>query len=240
MLTLAQTLLLLLPLTTPALAHNGIDHGNGPTPTTTSSLTTAEPSPGHVSLEDILAGKNNKPNARRDIGDSFKSLFGDPAAMINSLSKCTTACGAASLEAIKCTADDGTDCACKNGGQDWADAAKAHFGSSKPRDCEDGDKLDEGALTKICKAVADKPDKKKDADRAVKDKFSTGIKGVMNDIFGGDGSDSEDEDEDGVKTKVTVNGKEISGAGGAPAPGTVARAAGGALAAVVGYAVAML
>jgi hypothetical protein len=239
MLTLAQTLHLLLPFTTSVLAHNGVDHDRTRTTSSTSTYTTPAPSPDHVSYEELMEGKGNDANdRRRDIGDSFKSLFGDPAAMINSLSECTTACAAASLKEIQCTPSDGTDCACKNGGQDWANAAKSHFGSSKPRDCEDGDKLDEGALTKICKAVEEKPDKKKDADRAIKDKMETGIKGVMGDIFGGD--DSDDEDEDGLKPKVTVNGKEISAAGGAPGPGTVARAAGGALAAVVGYAVAML
>lgn len=243
MLTLTQTLLLLLPLTTPALAHGGIDHGE--TRTTSTSVPanpagTPIPNLNPGGIDNDPDNTNPSPYHRRDISDKFKSLFGDPAAMINSLSDCTATCAGAALEAIKCTPDDGTDCACKNGGKDWAEAAKSHFSKSKPSECKDDDeKLEENALTEICKAVADKPDQKKDADRAVKDQFTTGIKGVVNDIFGGDDSDSDDEDGDGG-AKVTVNGKEINAAGGAPSPGAVARAAGGALAAVVGYAVAML
>lgn len=203
---------------------------------------------------------NNNAAVERGLGDKVKGLFGDPASMVRDLPDCLMLYAAWGATDLDCKTDVGCACSAKGkaedggdgksqskradgdaddnddkskAGQSWADMTKGYSQDipalAPSLGCTDKD-FDEGKLLDICEAVGEKPDKLNETNTAWTeriDRLREMNKAVSE-------KETEGEDDNG-----TADGKSSAAAGGA-GPGTVARLAGAMLAAVVGYAVAML
>ncbi|KAG7294125.1 hypothetical protein NEMBOFW57_004189 [Staphylotrichum longicolle] len=170
-LPLTSTILLLLPLTSAARSHvHGHNHAH------------AHPN-------------NNNP---RGVTDKVKGLFGDPVAMINDLPPCMRLCASIGTFSAACLVDtddpieqqnsDYLACLCANGGAKWENGTRECFepsvddddGSGKNKttniqlpssgkECKLNKDYDEGKVTEVCKAVAEKPDKTNETATAILD-----------------------------------------------------------------------
>ncbi|KAL2135302.1 hypothetical protein VTI74DRAFT_9070 [Chaetomium olivicolor] len=171
--------------------------------------------------------------------DKVKDLFGDPVAMANNLHLCQQFAAVGMLGKLDCYGGPqgkqiDVDCVCKDGGQKWEELAKTEYakfdkllaakekekgkgGAEFAEELECTEKYGEGKLTDICRAIAEKPEKKNETMDALSGAVSAFVRKKMK--------------EDGVEKGAANSIAAAAGFGG------VSKVA---LAAVAGYAVTML